>query len=237
MAPRSASDHARGRAQFADDRLPVPAVAVLLGDRWRRRLDPGCRRARPRLPAKLAPGSEQGAGLPPRHRRERRDPDGQPDGGFHLLARLPRRRPQGLRRGRHHPQRRRPSDDLRRPLFAARGKLRASADIRSRRLGFVPKGEAGAFIAGHNTATGGRLPLNTNGGGLSYMHSGMYGMYALQESVRQMRGTAPPRSPMPRSRSAMVSAACSPPPAQSSWPTGRRRPRYTSGIPQLAILA
>jgi acetyl-CoA acetyltransferase len=58
-------------------------------------------------------------------------------------------------------------------------------------LGFVPRGEAGAFIAGHNTAPGGKLPLNTNGGGLSYMHSGMYGMYALQESVRQMRGTAP----------------------------------------------
>jgi acetyl-CoA acetyltransferase len=36
-----------------------------------------------------------------------------------------------------------------------------------------------------------KLPLNTNGGGLSYMHSGMYGMYALQESVRQMRGIAP----------------------------------------------
>src|SRR5271167_1106962 len=58
-------------------------------------------------------------------------------------------------------------------------------------LGFVPKGEAGAFIAGRNTAPGGSLPLNTNGGGLSYMHSGMYGMYALQESVRQMRGIAP----------------------------------------------
>jgi acetyl-CoA acetyltransferase len=58
-------------------------------------------------------------------------------------------------------------------------------------LGFVPRGAAGAFIAGHNTAPGAKLPLNTNGGGLSYMHSGMYGMYALQESVRQMRGTAP----------------------------------------------
>src|SRR4051795_11829344 len=58
-------------------------------------------------------------------------------------------------------------------------------------LGFVPRGEAGAFIAERNTAPGGKLPLNTNGGGLSYMHSGMYGMYALQESVRQMRGTAP----------------------------------------------
>jgi len=39
------------------------------------------------------------------------------------------------------------------------------------------------------------IPLNTNGGGLSYMHSGMYGMYALQESVRQMRGTAPAQIP------------------------------------------
>jgi acetyl-CoA acetyltransferase len=58
-------------------------------------------------------------------------------------------------------------------------------------LGFVPRGEAAAFIAERNTAPGGKLPLNTNGGGLSYMHSGMYGMYALQESVRQMRGIAP----------------------------------------------
>src|SRR6266699_1574241 len=62
-------------------------------------------------------------------------------------------------------------------------------------LGFVPRGEAGAFIAERNTAPGGKLPLNTNGGGLSYMHSGMYGMYALQESVRQMRGTAPAQIP------------------------------------------
>ena len=57
-------------------------------------------------------------------------------------------------------------------------------------LGFCQKGEAGPFIAEGNTAPGGRLPLNTNGGGLSFMHSGMYGMYALQESVRQIRGTA-----------------------------------------------
>jgi acetyl-CoA acetyltransferase len=58
-------------------------------------------------------------------------------------------------------------------------------------LGFVGRGEAPAFIAERNTAIGGSLPLNTNGGGLSYMHSGMYGMYALQESVRQLRGVAP----------------------------------------------
>ncbi|PCJ18841.1 MAG: thiolase [Gammaproteobacteria bacterium] len=57
-------------------------------------------------------------------------------------------------------------------------------------LGFCDRGGAGEYIANRNTAPGGALPLNTNGGGLSYMHSGMYGMYALQESVRQLRGTA-----------------------------------------------
>jgi acetyl-CoA acetyltransferase len=43
-------------------------------------------------------------------------------------------------------------------------------------LGFVPRGEAGGFIIEHKTAPGGKLPLNTNGGGLSYMHSGMYAL-------------------------------------------------------------
>ncbi len=62
-------------------------------------------------------------------------------------------------------------------------------------LGFVGRGEAGAFIAEGHTRPGGKLPLNTNGGGLSYMHSGMYGMFALQEGVRQMRGTSPAQVP------------------------------------------
>ena len=62
-------------------------------------------------------------------------------------------------------------------------------------LGFCERGEAAGFIEAGNTAPGGKLPLNTNGGGLSYMHSGMYGMYALQESVRQMRGTAAAQVP------------------------------------------
>jgi acetyl-CoA acetyltransferase len=116
-------------------------------------------------------------------RRECRNPDGQPDAGFHLLARVPRRRRQGLCRGRHHPQRRRPPDDLRR--------LRPPADLRPRRPRLCAARRGRRLYRGHNTAPGGKLPLNTNGGGLSYMHSGIYGMYALQESVRQMRGTAP----------------------------------------------
>jgi acetyl-CoA acetyltransferase len=58
-------------------------------------------------------------------------------------------------------------------------------------LGFCKPGEAKHYFRERRTAPGGQLPMNTNGGGLSYMHSGMYGMYALQESVRQMRGIAP----------------------------------------------
>jgi acetyl-CoA acetyltransferase len=63
-------------------------------------------------------------------------------------------------------------------------------------LGFVGRGEAGDFIWEQNTVPGtGKLPLNPNGGGLSYTHTGMYGMFAIQESVRQLRGTAPAQVP------------------------------------------
>jgi acetyl-CoA acetyltransferase len=62
-------------------------------------------------------------------------------------------------------------------------------------LGFCAKGDAGAFIADGNTEPGGRLPLNTNGGGLSYTHTGMYGMFAIQEGVRQVRGEAAAQVP------------------------------------------
>ncbi len=57
-------------------------------------------------------------------------------------------------------------------------------------IGLVPRGESGAFVAEGHTAIGGSLPVNTSGGGLNYTHSGMYGMYALQESIRQLRGEA-----------------------------------------------
>lgn len=57
-------------------------------------------------------------------------------------------------------------------------------------LGFVGRGEAGAFIADGHTSPGGALPMNTNGGGLSYTHTGSYGMFLIQESVRQIRGEA-----------------------------------------------
>ncbi|PZG09649.1 thiolase C-terminal domain-containing protein [Nonomuraea aridisoli] len=57
-------------------------------------------------------------------------------------------------------------------------------------LGFVGRGESGDFVKEGNTLKGGSLPMNTNGGGLSYTHTGMYGMFAIQEAVRQLRGVA-----------------------------------------------
>ncbi len=57
-------------------------------------------------------------------------------------------------------------------------------------LGFCAKGEAGAFVEGGAIGPGGRLPVNTNGGGLSCTHPGMYGIFALIEAVRQLRGEA-----------------------------------------------
>jgi acetyl-CoA acetyltransferase len=62
-------------------------------------------------------------------------------------------------------------------------------------LGFVGRGEAGGFIEDGNTEPGGQLPMNTNGGGLSYAHTGMYGMFAIQESVRQLRHEAAAQVP------------------------------------------
>jgi acetyl-CoA acetyltransferase len=55
-------------------------------------------------------------------------------------------------------------------------------------LGFCAKGEGGAFVADGAIAPGGRLPVNTSGGGLSYGHPGMFGLFVLIEAVRQLRG-------------------------------------------------
>jgi len=55
-------------------------------------------------------------------------------------------------------------------------------------LGFCRKGEAGAFVENGGIAPGGRLPVNTNGGGLSCVHPGMYGIFLVIEAVRQLRG-------------------------------------------------
>ena len=57
-------------------------------------------------------------------------------------------------------------------------------------LGFCPKGEGGRFVSDGRIAPGGSLPVNTNGGGLSCCHPGMYGLFAIVEAARQVRGDA-----------------------------------------------
>ncbi|TPQ19123.1 thiolase C-terminal domain-containing protein [Streptomyces sporangiiformans] len=57
-------------------------------------------------------------------------------------------------------------------------------------LGFCAKGEGGAFVEKGRLLTGGDLPVNTDGGGLSAQHPGMRGLFLLVEAVRQLRGEA-----------------------------------------------
>lgn len=57
-------------------------------------------------------------------------------------------------------------------------------------LGFCEKGDGGSFVSHGRIAPGGALPVNTNGGGLSYTHPGMYGIFLVIEAARQLRGTA-----------------------------------------------
>ncbi len=57
-------------------------------------------------------------------------------------------------------------------------------------LGFCGKGEGGAFVTESRIAPGGALPVNTSGGGLSYCHPGMLGIFLLIEAVRQLRHEA-----------------------------------------------
>jgi len=57
-------------------------------------------------------------------------------------------------------------------------------------LGFCPKGEGGRFVQNGTIAPGGKLAVNTNGGGLSCMHPGMYGLFLIIEAARQLRNEA-----------------------------------------------
>jgi acetyl-CoA acetyltransferase len=74
-------------------------------------------------------------------------------------------------------------------------------------LGFCEKGEGGPFVSGGRIAPsgspGGSLPVNTNGGGLSYCHPGMYGLFLLIEAVRQLRGECGARQ-VPEAKTAIA---------------------------------
>lgn len=69
-------------------------------------------------------------------------------------------------------------------------------------LGLCPRGEGGAFVAEGRLGPGGSLPTNTNGGGLSYCHPGMYGIFTVIEAVRQLRDECGPRQ-VPNARIAL----------------------------------
>ena len=72
-------------------------------------------------------------------------------------------------------------------------------------LGFCEKGKGGVFVAdGGLRARGGRLPVNTDGGGLCNNHPGMGGMMKVLEGVRQVRGEAHPQVQVPNCEVALV---------------------------------
>ena len=92
-------------------------------------------------------------------------------------------------------------------------------------LGFCAKGEGGAFVADGRIDPGGALPVNTNGGGLSYCHPGMYGLLAIVEAVaRAVREAGDGRR---RWRTA-TAASCRARPRSCSAP--RRRPSASSRL-------
>jgi acetyl-CoA acetyltransferase len=56
-------------------------------------------------------------------------------------------------------------------------------------IGCCKPGEGGSFVEGQRTAPGGEVALNTSGGGLSYGHPGMFGIFTVIEAARQLRGS------------------------------------------------
>ena len=72
-------------------------------------------------------------------------------------------------------------------------------------LGFGAPGEGGAFVSGGRITPGGAVPMNTSGGGLSYCHPGMFGIFLIIEAVRQLRGECGQRQ-VPDARLGLVSA-------------------------------
>jgi len=70
-------------------------------------------------------------------------------------------------------------------------------------LGFCKPGEGVRFFETGRSTPGGSLPINTNGGGLSYTHSGMYGIFPIIEAARQLRGECGDRQ-VPRCRVSLV---------------------------------
>ena len=73
-------------------------------------------------------------------------------------------------------------------------------------LGFCKKGEGGKFVSDGNLISGiGKLPFNTDGGGLCNNHpANRGGMTKVIEAVRQLRGEAHPKVQVPNCRLALA---------------------------------
>jgi acetyl-CoA acetyltransferase len=65
-------------------------------------------------------------------------------------------------------------------------------------LGYCGPGEGPDLVKGQRSAPGGDFALNTSGGGLSYTHPGMYGIFLIVEAVRQLRGECGERNVNPK---------------------------------------
>jgi len=59
--------------------------------------------------------------------------------------------------------------------------------------GFCGRGEAGGFVAERGIGPGGKLPVNTSGGGMSEAY--IHGFNLIVEAVRQVRGTSTSQTP------------------------------------------
>ncbi|HEU5321151.1 MAG TPA: thiolase [Methylomirabilota bacterium] len=70
-------------------------------------------------------------------------------------------------------------------------------------LGVAKRGEGVHWFAEGRSTPGGSLPINTNGGGLSYTHTGMYGIFPILEAARQLRGECGPRQ-VPNLKTSLV---------------------------------
>src|SRR2546422_507517 len=70
-------------------------------------------------------------------------------------------------------------------------------------LGIAKRGEGVHHFAEGRSTPGGKLPINTNGGGLSYTHSGMYGIFPIIEAARQLRGESGARQ-VPKAKLSLV---------------------------------
>jgi acetyl-CoA acetyltransferase len=90
----------------------------------------------------------------------------------------------------------------------------------------LQEGRAAGLVENGGIAPGGKLPVNTNGGGLSCVHPGMYGVFTIIEAVRQLRGECGERQvPAQPPRSAMAMAAR----CRASRPPSSARQRRCEG--------